>query len=167
MHGSKPAPSLVFVSGHFQLKFPSNLTLSLPQAWIRRDLTQDNKKDQKQPPGWWEVSNLIFPANRKVKYLVLPFGSDPFVCFSAFIKHCCVGKRLKEEYQLSFSVQSPIQKRHPGLQEPKCVFKCFWQKKSARVFPDCSLSGEMDLCGAGEGKAAVFFFLSFSLSARV
>lgn len=78
-----------------------------------------------------------------------------------------MGKRLKEEYQLSFSVQSPIQKRHPGLQEPKCVFKCFWKKKSARVFPDCSLSGEMDLCGAGGGKAAVFFFLSFSLSARV
>ena len=66
-----------------------------------------------------------------------------------------MGKRPKEEYQLSFTVQRPIQKRHPVLQEPKRFFKCFWQKKSAESFQDCSLSGEMGLCRVGGGKAAV------------
>lgn len=112
------------------------------------------RESQKQPPGWWEVSHLIFSANRKVKYLTLCFRSDPCLCFSAFINHCCMGKRPKEEYQLSFTAQRPIQKRHPVLQEPKCFFKCFWQK-STESFQDCSLSGEMAFCRVGGGKVAV------------
>lgn len=96
-----------------------------------------------------------FSAKRKGEYLVLPFISKSFLYFSVFRNHCCVGKMLKEEYQLSFSVQGPIQKRRPGLPGPQRFFKCCWLKKSADSFHECSLSGEMELNRAKGGKAAV------------
>lgn len=56
------SPSLVFVSGHLQIKFSSNYAFSWPQTFEYKteSQTQHIKEDQKHPPAWQEAPNLIF-----------------------------------------------------------------------------------------------------------
>lgn len=69
------------------------------------------RESQKQTSGWWEASYLIFPANRKVKYLTLPFGS--FFLFLCLYKTLLRGEEAKRRKSIVFLSTETFSKMVP------------------------------------------------------
>lgn len=99
--------------------FPLISPTPCPKPFNMRCNPKPNRRteSQKQTSGWWEVSYLIFPANRKVKYLTLPFRSfSLFLCLYKTLLHGEEAKRRKSIVFLSAETFSKMVPCSAGAQ---------------------------------------------------